>query len=416
MPEHEYTELPSMRLDIQMIPADYQGQTVFVIQDPLGFVPRGAALTQHSIGLLMVLSQSGSFDEFQSALTRLQNGVLVSRWEAEKVVEQFDQMFMLETERYYDSRRRLVEDFGRQPTRPAVLAGVAYPDEAEALRRFLPDPENPEEIRRHIPAGRTPKAIVAPHIDLEAGRRVYAAAYAAWPDKPPRRVLMLGTGHHLGEWLYSLTEKDYETPLGALPTATDQVRALRESAGECAAPDDFAHRTEHSLEFQSIFVRRQLGEAPVSCLPVLCGSFDVLLDQVDRPRDEAGLVPFLDALAEVARDPGTLVIASVDLCHVGLKFGDNRPARELEEEATAHDRRLLDALAAGDVAAFWAEARAAENRYNVCGLSSLATMLEILGPVRGEVLDYEFWHEDITHSAVSFAAAVMWEDDETPAG
>ncbi|MBN2433052.1 MAG: AmmeMemoRadiSam system protein B [Acidobacteria bacterium] len=412
MAQSDYPDLPPMRMDIQMIPASYQGQTVFVIQDPLGFAPHGAALTQQSIGLLMVLSQSESFLEFQSALTRLQNGVIVSRWEAEKVVEQFDQLFLLETDRYRHARQRLVEEFGRQRSRPPALAGQAYPGEADTLREFLDGMAPPLDIRDRIPPGRAVKAIIAPHIDFLAGRRVYAAAYAAWPEAAPQRILLLGTGHQLGEWFFSLTEKDYETPLGTLPTAADTVARLREAAGECAAPDDFAHRSEHSLEFQSLFIRRRLGDAPVRCVPVLCGSFDGLLEQVARPRDEAGLVPVLDALAEVARDPGTLVIAGVDLCHVGLKFGDREPAREREAEARAHDRRLLDALVAGDIAAFWGEARAAEDRYHVCGLSSLATLLEILGPVQGTVLDYEFWHEDLTQSAVSFAAAVLWSADE----
>jgi len=413
MSQSDTPDLPPLRLDIQMIPASYQGQTVFVIQDPLGFAPPGAALTQQSIGLLMMLTQSESFDEFQSALTRLQGGVLVSRWEVEKVVEQFDQLFLLETDGYRHARQRLVEEFGRQRSRPPALAGMAYPGEADALRDFLDGMAPAVDIREKIPPGRAVKAIIAPHIDFQAGRRVYAAAYAAWPEERPRRILLLGTGHQVGEWFFSLTDKDYETPLGTLPTAADTVARLREAAGECAAPDDFAHRSEHSLEFQSLFIRRRLGDAVVPGVPVLCGSFDVLLEQVARPRDEAGLVPVLDALAEVARDPGTLVVAGVDLCHVGLKFGDRQPAREREPEARVHDRHLLDALVAGDVTAFWREARDAGEGYHVCGLSTLATLLEILGPVQGAVLDYEFWHEDMTQSAVSFAAAVLWTAAES---
>ena len=105
-----------------------------------------------------------------------------------------------------------------------------------------------------------------------------------------------------------------------------------------------------------------------------------------------------------------MIVAGVDLCHIGPKFGHADHAAILEEKAVAHDQKLLDAVISGDINAFCAEMKFSEDRLNVCGFSSLATLLEIAGPVHGKVLDYEIWHEKETNSAVSFAAAVLWRN------
>ena len=79
-------------------------------------------------------------------------------------------------------------------------------------------------------------------------------------------------------------------------------------------------------------------------------------------------------------------------------------------EARAHDQSLLGAFCGADVRRFWAESRKVRDRYNVCGFPALASLLEILPGVRGRCLDYEFWKEEPTQSAVSYAAVIL-EDD-----
>ncbi len=76
-------------------------------------------------------------------------------------------------------------------------------------------------------------------------------------------------------------------------------------------------------------------------------------------------------------------------------------------EAKRHDKLLLDALCRGSVQAFWSESKRTDDAYNVCGFSCLACLLEILPGCQGYLLDYDFWEEEATQSAVSFAAVVM---------
>ena len=161
-----------------------------------------------------------------------------------------------------------------------------------------------------------------------------------------------------------------------------------------------------------LFLQHVLPKGSFTLIPVLCGSVQGNLSGFSRQEflDRAGSFP--EALRSVVAQEGvrTLLVAGVDFSHVGLKFGHSCPAAELEEEAAAHDRRLLERVCARDPDGFWQEAASVEDRYNVCGLVSLATLLEVLPPCTGEILDYSVWREEPTQSAVGFAAArfVPW--------
>ena len=119
--------------------------------------------------------------------------------------------------------------------------------------------------------------------------------------------------------------------------------------------------------------------------------------------------PFLNKLREILLDPEqeTLLVAGVDLSHIGLKFGHERPADYLDSQAEKHDRNLLEYLSHGDADSFWQESQGVEDRFHVCGFSALACLLEVLSGWKGEILDYERWHEEATKSAVSFSALLF---------
>jgi len=141
---------------------------------------------------------------------------------------------------------------------------------------------------------------------------------------------------------------------------------------------------------------------------------DDWLSRVDRLSMVPGVSELLEVLAELVSSD-TLLVAGVDLSHVGPRYGDEQTARELEPSVQEHDARLLDALCHGSAATLWAEAQRTNDRHRVCGLSSLALLLELLELVdgapahgRGEVLHHELLHDEHTGSAVSIAAALLY--------
>jgi hypothetical protein len=403
--------LPRLRSDLQIIPVDQDGRRLFVIQDPLKLAPAGTVLDETGMSLLLLLNEADSLADLQVVLTRLQGGLLVSREQVVRIVQEFDRHALLESESFRRRKAALLEEFLNAEERAPALAGSGYPAERDELESFLSGIlEGAPSMAGRVPEGVRIKVLIAPHIDLQVGARVYASAFAAWPETAPRRILLLGTGHGIARGNFSVTRKHYRTPLGLLRTDRAAAERLLDGKDPALAPDDFAHRSEHSLEFQALFIQHRLAGRECLAVPVLCGAFSGILESTSDPASAPALRGFFERLRPIAQDPETLIVAGIDLCHIGPKFGHPRPARELEEEAQKHDRALLEALISGDLSAFWGEARRVEDRYNVCGLSTLTTLLACADGLRGTVLDYNMWHEEPTHSAVSFAAAVLWEE------
>jgi AmmeMemoRadiSam system protein B len=260
-----------------------------------------------------------------------------------------------------------------------------------------------------LPSGNL-TALVCPHIDLSVGERVYASAYQAFQTAHPSTVVILGVGHSMGGEMFSLTEKDFETPLGVAESDSEFVAELKKAGAGVVSENDFAHRSEHSIEFQILFLQHILGDAGFKIVPILCGSAQGCLQEYSRQSYRAMVGSFLAKLREmVARRKGeVLLLAGVDLCHVGPKFGHEMPAAYFESQAKNHDRTLLEHLTRLDTDGFWETSRSVNDRYNVCGFSALACLLEVVPPCLGVVLNYDMWHEPQTQSAVSFAAAAFF--------
>ncbi|MDK2954722.1 MAG: hypothetical protein PWQ57_218 [Desulfovibrionales bacterium] len=399
--------LPPLRRDVELIPIKHQGQDMLLVRDRLGLVPEGMALRPESFSLLSLLQEPREAAELAEEMARLAGGREIKEQEIESVVDQLDAAWLLDSDKLREQRDQIEAAYADLDAREPALAGSAYPeepDEASSLLHRIMALASPVNRRAGRLAG-----LVAPHIDLAAGERVYAQAYRRLDPAPPDRVIILGVGHHLAEALFSITCKDFKTPLGIVRNDRDASRALQEAAGSLGAGNDFEHKFEHSIEFQTLFLRHLYGESTPPATPVLCGSA-ALLPEYGRQAflDTAG--PFLEVLSAMVADPDrrTLVLAGVDLCHIGPKFGHQHPAQELAASASKHDATLLERLAALDADGFWKETARVQDAYNVCGLTALACLLEVMPKEsQGEILGYEMWREAPTQSAVSFAAAAF---------
>lgn len=408
MPMHEEhtTIRPTIRTDLEFYPLEHGGKQLVLIRDHLGLVQEGKAVEAPLYRFMALLDGSRTIRDLQMELIRQRGGVLVGTEEIQNLLALLDDSFFLNSERYHKARDRVIEDFCGKPVRASSHAGQAYPDQPAELRKRL------EEILGSQPATSLPDgrvvALVSPHIDLSIGSPVYGTAYRMVQGVEASRLVILGVGHRMGEGLFCLTEKDFETPLGVVECDRDLVARLREAGGDNITGSDFPHRSEHSIEFQLIFLQHQLPGHPFRIVPVLCGFLDSTLADFSRKRYLDRVGPFLEVLrALLEGERNTLLVAGVDLSHVGPKFGDHLPARHLESRSTAHDKALLQALSERDVDGFWEEFRRVGDEYHVCGFSALACLLEILPPCKGHILDYRTWHEGPTNSSVGFGAVVF---------
>ena len=336
----------------------------------------------------------------------------------QQITGALDEALFLNTPAYEEHSRKLREErareeaeFRKSPVRKAKLAGQGYPAGAEELRTFLKsfftDPRGPG-----LPGTERSgvcRGLVVPHIDLRRGGTTFARAYKALAEsETPELFVVMGVAHAGGEALFTLTEKDFETPLGLVETDKEAVGALREAGGgDGLLAEEFAHRGEHSVEFQAIFLRYLFGEK-ARIVPLLCGSFHEFFAEGKDPIEDGRVKEFVEALGDLARSRRACLIASSDLAHVGCRFGHAQPLtpvllRKVEDE----DRKMLAHVEGMDAGAFFSFVAREKDRRNICGFVPIYLSLLSSDARECELLEYAQSPEEETQSVVSYASLVL---------
>jgi hypothetical protein len=260
--------------------------------------------------------------------------------------------------------------------------------------------------------------VVAPHIDFHRGGPCYAWAYREIIDSEGADLyVLLGTSHCAGESPFVATLKDFETPFGPVETDKEFVNRLQASIGADLTADEFLHRSEHSLEFQVVFLRyaerlraeRGLPFRPFKIVPVLVTSFHSMVQSRTLPEKDPRIGGFLKALSELVESEKRLVcfIAGVDFAHVGPQFGDSEAVTDsFLEWVEAEDRLLIERLAASDSAAVFEEIAKDQDRRRICGFSPLYSLAHLLRGSSGKLIKYGHAFNPDAASAVTFASMV----------
>ena len=398
-------KIPKLRTDLEFFPVQ-QGRGRFVfVKDSLGLAD-GRLIPFPLFEILIQMDGKASLRDIQAFVMRKSGGMIIRKEEIEALIKKFDDMFLLDSNRYRLERQRIENEFLSMKIRNCFHCGRSYPKEPEELTKMI---EKIIEEADADSAGSNSSniiALIAPHIDISVGAKVYGKVYSEIKGKSYSKVIIIGVGHNLSDNFFSVTEKDFETPLGISKTYKDGIRALKRAAQNVIAETDFAHKTEHSIEFQLIFLQHLL-KGDFEILPILCGPVKFLLNgEYSRNSYLKKVKPFIEVLSDIFSQNRCLLVAGVDLSHIGPKFGHDMPARYIEPQSRRHDQALINAILNKSPDAFWEESKRVDDKYNVCGFSALSCFLELItrDPLDkvAELLDYEIWHEEATNSAVSF--------------
>lgn len=408
------------------------GSMVFALRDPEGFA--GAVVLPYQAAFLASLMDGNhTLAELQRELEgRIKSPVALA--DVESVVRALDERNFLDTDRFRRLWKLEIERYLNLKVRPAAHVGGGYAEDpkllGEQLRALFADAKGPgEPVMRDVDA--EPKddghaavgrlvGIVSPHIDLRRGGVSFAWAYKKLAEESDADLfVILGTGHSPMRNLFSLTKKDFDTPLGTVET--DRTFVARVAARMTATPagkelslygDELAHRQEHSIEFQTVFLQYLLGgRRPFKIAPILTGSFHEFVQSHTLPSDSPEVEGFVSALrGAVAEYKGKVCfIASADLAHIGQRYGDQAllDGTRLQQQNET-DRALMAAACQPDADAFFRLIAERGDRDRVCGLSPIYTMLAATQPKRGELLRYDQAVELDGTSCVSFASAAFY--------
>jgi MEMO1 family protein len=409
----EWSETPQLR-PVEAFPARVEDRDVICLRDPSGVtdavltVPRGLA------PILALFDGARSLVDVQAEIMR-QSGELVLRSQLESMIEVLDRHLFLEGPRVDAERARQRAAFLGAPTRPALLAGRSYPAEPDALVGLLtqdvapPDGPGPIGPRRGVVA----RGLVAPHIDFNRAGPAYAWAYHAMAEaRDAECFVVLGTAHAgLDGHAFAATAKAFETPFGPLEVDRDVLDAIARRSPSDLFEAELAHRSEHSIEFQAVwlqYLRQRAGGGERRIVPLLASSVHECLIRGESPARTRAVESVLDAVrdAMAAVPRRYCVVAGADLAHVGPRFGDAWQVDRAElARVETDDRALLAPVTEGDAEAFFAEALRQQDRNRICGLSPIYALLRLLRGGTGRLLHYRQWPDPdgtVTFASVSF--------------
>ena len=409
----EGVERPRLRA-LEAFPVEQDGERLIGLRDPGGFTDQIALLPIPLLDLVSLFDGAHTVAEMCDILARRRGDEAPGPEDIAKVVERFDEAGFLDSPGFALRKGRIEGDWLARSSRPAAHAGGAYAGEVDALRSqidgFFTHREGPGALPPHDGAPRTRlTGLIAPHIDFHRGGPTYGWAYRALLERADADLfVILGTCHAGMAEPFAATLKPYETPLGAAAVDRDFFEALQRRYGHDLLASETAHRAEHSVEFQAVMLRRLLGERPFSILPVLASFLHEAIWGEGEPESDPRVPRFLDALGETlqATERRVCVIAGVDLAHVGPRFGDAEPnTPAFLERVAGEDRRMLEAVMAGQAGAFFDSVAADGDRRRICGLSPIYAFLRALPGARGELLRYSQWPDPA--GAVTFCAAAF---------
>jgi MEMO1 family protein len=399
---------------------EHQGQPFVMLQDPAGVVPQPVLIPFDGyVRVVRHFDGQSTLMEIQARVLR-ETGQFVAMKELEELVRRFDEAMILDGPAF----AMFHQQYRQARRRPAALAGRSYAATLRALRAqleqlFVGQHGAGAPAVEGDGAGNGFRGILSPHIDFQRGGPVYTWSYRELVERSHADTfVILGVAHQYCRRRFALTYKDFETPLGVVPTDRSYVDALAAIAGRDLFDDELTHRTEHSIEFQVVFLQYLLGgRRDFTIVPILVGSFHDLMERGIDPIQDPDVKRFIEALRIVESGPGRTVayIGGIDLCHVGPEFGDSNPVDPiLQEKVRRFDGDMLDRAAAGDPEGWFRTAGAIGNRWRVCGLAATYTFLHAIGPARGRLLKYEQALDDRRTCCVSFASMAFHASEPAP--
>jgi MEMO1 family protein len=241
---------------------------------------------------------------------------------------------------------------------PAV-AGRFYPKDPGGLLADVRSYLSPEETKVDA------LGCVVPHAGYIYSGRIAGAVFAK--INIPRCCVILCPNHTgLGRPLAIMSEGAWETPLGAVPIASDLANALKDSFSPLTENAE-AHHAEHAIEVELPFLQTLRPDLTFVPVALGTGQFDLL--------EAFGL-----ALAKVILAEGepALIVASSDMNHYeNDEITRRKDASAIEQILALDSRGLFDVVKKQNI--------------SMCGFGPTVTMLTAakrLGTPSAELVCY----------------------------
>jgi len=323
-----------------------------------------------------------------------------------EIINSLEAACLLNSMSYLDYKNREDAVFEKLNIRPSKFAGSSYPNSPVELK---------EKFDEYLLSGRSnekPIGIIAPHIDFRVGGSSYGYAFNSLKNSDADTFIILGTAHKLSYDRFMFCTKDFDTPLGVVKTDKEFIRSFKNNLDFEITKSEIAHKDEHSIEFEVVMLKHIFPDRDIQIVPILCGSLhDYVELGIKKIQSDDTFNKLYHTLTKTIAQLNRKVcyIASSDMSHIGLKFGDSDTANTFIHEVQKRDKEILWLLENCKTDDFINYLRATKNEFRICGVSPIYAMLKAINPKFAKVLCYDSWDEYEQGSAVSFASVAFYE-------
>jgi AmmeMemoRadiSam system protein B len=390
------------------------GRDLICIRDPEALAEQPIFLNRMLLFLVSRMDGTRGLRDIQEDFCRA-TGEILPIETLENLVTQLDEQHYLDGPSFQDFYEALIKRFRDAASRPARHAGSAYADNADELtsqiQGYFSHPEGPGDNGLDGSSGPL-RGLIAPHIDFTRGGPTYAHAYRALELHPGADTFIIfGTCHAPMPQRFSISKKNYETPLGVAQADQDFIHRLSNRLGN-EYLDDFSHRGEHSIEFQAVYLNYILRQKRTfKIVPILVNTFHDIYSEGRSAADDPEISRVVGAIRETMDEsPGSIcVIAGADLAHVGRRFGDpSGPTESSLDEIGRADRYFLKLVEEGNAEGVFQSIAADNDRRRVCGYPPIYMTLRCIGQTEGKLLQYRQWSDLEAGAAVTYAALALF--------
>lgn len=401
-------QYPVLR-NLQFSPIKQGEDQLMVLWDPSGLSQEKLVLPLNFFFIVQHFDGEHSIQEI-GALYLKRFGEFLLPSKVEQLVADLDQKLFLEGPRTETARQQARSEYRQRPFRPAVFAGRSYEaDGAKLLKQidgFFTSSEGPD-FKPSEHKGKLIKGLVAPTYDLKQAGPVYAWGYKELQEcQQPDVYVIIGTAHAGLEHLFAVTEKDFETPLGLVPTDQSIVQRLKALVPECM-DEEIAHQSEHAIEFQLPFLQTSVNK-PFTMVPIL-SSFSA--SSLKEAAVQHSVEQFLTALRDTIHESGktVCVIAAGELAHLGLRYGDPAPPTDFSfHRSMQRDLEMLKHAEELKPAEFAAYIQREQDQRRISGFSPIYSLLRVIQAEKGQVLRYDRGITDQYNSTVTYASLAFF--------
>ena len=399
--QHEM-DYPLLR-HIEALPVSLGGGEFIMLRDPEALTDKMLVLPMNVFFIVSRLDGKHSIRDIQVEYNR-KFGELIFTDKIEEMVNELDTALLLENDRYRKYMEFLKHEFKNDTVREAKFAGNGYPDDPEELQNEL------NQFFVDLPEDKTPDSkplgIISPHIDFQRGGGTYGFAYRELKKSDAHVFVILGTSHHDLKNYFALTKKSFKTPLGTLPVDTEFINELTSKCTTDFFADEYAHRGEHSIEFQALMLKYIFPDRDIKIIPILVSSFDDLGKEM-MPSEHPVIKEFIDAFHKTMKSMGCspAYIAGVDFSHVGLSFGDPVPPTLRQMKSLEEDElKSISFIEKMDADGFFRDVMKDQAKRRVCGLSPIYVMMKCMEAKKAKLLEYRQCCDKTGYANVGVAA------------